>query len=340
MSTIAGAFDETILLDIRAKADEIMFDDRIKQQFIPKIEAWNAIKAAQTATVLPALGRTKKVGVDVIWENYCDIDDTDNTGCTICGTKSSTNLQNYDVTWEKVVMLNFDENDFIDNEFLVNESIPKGILRAEKQLAEAFIQYAVAQIDGFSGVNTVGTLGKGTVSGTDTYIAGTDWNASLVAYLQYVAIQNRFTTPIMLSGRNLWEQMYVAVANAANADGKGTQALYGDLDMYFDLFNIDSVLTPDYKTFMISQGALAVGNRYFNPTTTPEDVRDFWRWHQPSRFLPGFELDMFYQPSCYGDDDLIKHCFKVKLQADIWNNPEGCEANNTGVLSFVCGSAS
>ncbi len=35
MSTTAGAFNETRLLDFVVKAGEIAFDDRIKRQFIP-----------------------------------------------------------------------------------------------------------------------------------------------------------------------------------------------------------------------------------------------------------------------------------------------------------------
>ena len=30
--------------------------------------------------------------------------------------------------------------------------------------------------------------------------------------------------------------------------------------------------------------------------------------------------------------------FKVKLKADLFLNPIGCQANNTGVLTFTCGT--
>ena len=264
MSTIQGAFDETILLNLRVRADEIMFDDRIKQQFIPNIDVLEAIKAIQTAQVQPSLSRTKKVAVDVYWDNYCDIDVEDNVSCEIGGNKSSTNIQEYDVTYEKVVNMSFDENDFIDNEYAVNEHIPKGFLRAEKQIAEHFTQYCVGLIDSFAGTNAF-TGGKGTVTGTETYIAASDWNASLVAYFNRVATLNKFTAPSFISGANLYEQMLIARANQANDNGKGDASLYAGLKMYFDLFNIDQVNTPDLKTYMLSLGSLALGNRYFNP---------------------------------------------------------------------------
>jgi hypothetical protein len=91
---------------------------------------------------------------------------------------------------------------------------------------------------------------------------------------------------------------------------------------------------------MMSLGSLALGNRYYNPEV-PEVVNGvFTRYRMESRFIPGLYMDVFYEPSCNGDDDLIKHDFKVKLQADLWNNPAGCDQDNTGILSFICGSAS
>ena len=53
MSTVAGVFSETLLRTLRAKADELMFDDRIKQQFVPQIGILDAIAAVQTAQITP-----------------------------------------------------------------------------------------------------------------------------------------------------------------------------------------------------------------------------------------------------------------------------------------------
>lgn len=336
MSTIQGAFDETILLNLRARADQIMFDDRIKQQFIPQINAIEAVKAAQTATVLQGNSRTKKRAVDVFWDNYCDIVAEDNEDCIIGGNESSTNLQEYDVTWSKVVQMSFDEENFIDNEFDVQEHIAKGFLKAEKELAEEFAQYCVAQIDAFCGTNEF-TGGKGDVVATDTYIEAAYWNAALVAYFNRVATLNRFTSPIFLSGANLYEQMLVARYNAGNDNGKGDAAMYAGINMFFDLFNVDQVNDPDLKTYMISTGALAMGNRYYHLNDIPMKYNTFWRWRIPFRWVPGFYLDVYQDDECVAD--LLKFGFKVKLQADVWNNPTGCTETNTGVLSFTCGES-
>ena len=149
---------------------------------------------------------------------------------------------------------------------------------------------------------------------------------------------NQFTSPILLSGVNLYEQEYIAAAMAANANGKGDYILYGDMKLYFDLFNIDTVNDPDEKSYLISQGALALGNRALNPER-PERLQDFTRYKIRSQYLPMW-YDVYYDNECSSAYDLVKHNFKVKLTADVFNNPHGCTEHNTGVLSFVCGTAS
>lgn len=335
MSTTAGYFDETILNNIRVKAADIMFDDRIKQQFDARYDIIKAVQGIQTAEVLPSIARTaKKVDVDVMWQNVCGQVVEDNVDCATGGAKSSTNLDTYSLTYEKMVKFSESEDDFIDNEFDIETALAKDFLRADKELTEDFAQYCTAQIDSFAGWNTV-TNGKGVVSGADTFIAPAYWNASLAAYLNRVAIMNKFTSPIFLSGVNLYESEYVAAAMAANANGKGDYILFGDMKLYFDLFNIDTVNDPDEKSYLISQGSLALGNRALNPER-PEKLHDFTRYKIRSRYLPMW-YDVFYETEC--ESDLVKHNFKVKLTADLFNNPTGCDDNNTGVLSFTCGTA-
>lgn len=336
MSTIGGSFDETILLNQRVMADELMFDDRIKQQVTPQYEILNAIRAAQTAIVETPVTRRKDADVEVIWENFCDITAAEcATDCDFTGNKSSTNAQTYSPSFCKEVKITMDERDFIDNEFDIN--IAKALLKADKELTEAFAQYAVAQLEAFKGVNML-TTGKGTVSGTDTFILPAYWTPAIAAYFSRVSIMNRFTNPIFLSGSLLWEQFMVAQANAANADGKGDWALWAGMQPYFDMFNVDSVNDPDLKAYLISMGSVAMVNKFYNPAV-PERLMDYTRYTMPSRFMSGMTYDVFYDNECTTNRFAI-HNYVIRFKGDIYLNPEGCEANNTGVLAFTCGSES
>lgn len=333
MSTIGGSFTETELLQQRVKATEILFDDRIKQQFTPQFDVLKGIQAVQTATINSAFQRKKEFDVEIMWENFCDIVAGDCTGsCTLGGNKSSTNTETKTLSCLKEVGFSMSESDFIDNEFDMN--IAKAILAADKQLVEAFAQYAVAQIEAFKGVNAL-TDGKGSIVGGDTNINPAYWNASLFAYLSRVAIMNKFTNPILLSGNNLYEANYMAQANAANANGKGDNYLFGTMPIYFDLFNIDSVNSPALKTYMLSQGSMAMVNKVFNPAV-PERMMENTRYSMTSNFFPALKYDVWYNNECEEGTRLAKHNYTFRLIADIFNNPAGCELQNTGVLSFEC----
>ena len=334
MSTIGGSFDETILMNQLVKATEIGFDSRIKQQFTPQYAVVDAIKAAQTAVVQTSLSKKKDVAVEVQWENFCDIVAEEcATDCTIGGTKSSTNVEEYDVTWCKEVNFSFDENDFYDNVFDMN--VAKAFLKADKEITEAFAQYAVAKLEAFKGVNVLADNSKGTVAGTETTIPAAYWTPSLAAYFNRVSIMNKFVNPIFLSGSLLYESYITAQAMAANANGKGDWAMWAGLQPYWDMFNIDTVNTPDLKAYLISMGSVAIGSKNINPDI-PVTMFDMTKYTMTSQFL-GIKYDVFYNNSCSGTQKMHAHNYTVRAKADIWLNPAGCLQTNTGILSFKCG---
>jgi hypothetical protein len=342
MSTTAGVFSETLLRDLRVRADELMFDDRIKLQFQPQVGILDAIAAAQTAQVTPKFmqlkqsnGGSKQYDIEVMWENACEIVAQECTVCTLDGDKLSTNAQAYGLEFCKEVQFAADEHDYVDNEFDFSTSIAKGLLRADKQLAEAFAAYSVSVLNSNKGVNVYGG-GPGVPFGSDTYISAPFWGPNLMAYLYQVTQMNQFTSPVLASGANLFQDYFIYNKMVGNADGKGNAALMGTFPIYFDPFNIDTVNTPNLLTYLLSTGSVAIGNRTYNPSSV-QDVGNWKRWTVPSKFVPSLSYDAFYAATC--SQDMIKHNFKLKLTADVLVNPAGCSATNTGILTFVCGSA-
>lgn len=335
MSTVGGSFTETELLQQRVLATQISFDDRIKQQFVPQFDVLKGIQAIQTATINTNFQRKKEYDVEIIWENFCDIVADDCTGsCDLGGNKSSTNAETKTLSCLKEVGFSMSEADFIDNEFEMNVS--KALLRADKALVEAFAAHAVAQLEAFKGANQL-TTGKGVISGGNTTLIPAYWNASLFAYLSRVAIMNRFTNPVLISGSNLYEASLMTMANQANANGKGDAYMFGTMPIYHDLFNIDSVNDPNLMTYMLSTGSLAMVSKSMNPNV-PEKLQDFTRYNMRSNFFPSLVYDVWYSNACEsGTNRLVKHNWTLRLMADIYNNPEGCKTGNTGVLGFLCG---
>lgn len=339
MSTVAGAFNETKLLDIIIRADEMMFDDRIKQQFIPKYDALKALMGLQNARVFESVSRSsKEFDIEIEWMNTCGMEVTDNEDCVIGGEKASTSVETYSLNNVKIVPFTVSEDDLKDNRFDPEETIAKQFLRADVLLTEYLTGRAIAKLNLNLGTNKY-TGGKGSVSGTDTYIAPAYWNADLMGYFTKVSVLNRFDNAVLLSGNNLFDQAWLAQYNSGNADGKGAQAMFGALPIYFDLFNIDTINDPALATYLIQKGSVAFANRAVNPAD-PEIVNGvFTRYKVASKFMDGVFYDVFYTPECT-TGDRVKHNWKVKLNADMFVNPVGCDDENNGILRFLCGSGS
>jgi len=122
---------------------------------------------------------------------------------------------------------------------------------------------------------------------------------------------------------------------AANANGKGDWAMWAGLQPYWDMFNIDTVNTPDLKAYLISMGSIATGSKNLNPDI-PVTMFDMTKYTMTSQFL-GIKYDVFYNNACSGTQKMHTHNYTVRAKADIWLNPAGCEQTNTGILSFKCG---
>ena len=354
MSETPGVFNETELLIQRDRADRMMLDDRIKQQFIPKINLYNYVRSLQTATVNEAFNRRsgKHYDIEIMWMNACDTFDSNDESCVFDGEEVSTNTQEYSLTKRIVKEFKIYDYKFKDNEFDETEAVAKALLRIDKLISEEFTQYLTTQLDTFAGMNQVGTAPNRIVNGNVTVIPPEEWTPELMAYLARTAIMNRFTNPALISGSNLWETNFVVNANRVNADGGGDYILINGFPLWFDLFNVDAVMNPDYATFMVSQGAVAMASKTKNPSTPFRSFDDI-RYTMPSRFMSGMTYDVYYTNKCHPEStldgeepegfqkDQLAHFYKIVLTADLFLNPTGCAGDNpegglnTGVLKFL-----
>ncbi len=363
MTTTQGVFNETTLLRQRHRADELMFDDRIKQQFIPKINTYNYLRNLQTATINQAFNARpgKDFEIELMWMNACADFSRDDNSCEYGGNEASTNTEVYDLKKRIVKGFTVYDAKFRDNEFERDEAVAKNMLQVDKQIAEEFTQYLIAKLNVFAGVNQV-THGKGVINPTDntiTDIESQNWTAEIMAYFSRVMHLNRFSNAALINGSNLYEAIYVASAKKVDAIGMGDYVLWNnEFPIWWDLFNIDSVNadsdSEDLFSYLINAGAIAMASKNWNPSTPTPNMTDI-RWQMPSRFMPGMTYDIFYRNTCVGEDDMstlgteykdtLKHDYKFVLTADMFKNPYGCDAEakdsdgniageNSGILRF------
>ena len=335
MSIAAGVFNETALVNIQVKMEQIWADAIQKQDYVANVDAVTAIKSNDTARFSNLLTGPKDRTVEIGWINACEIEASECEICTIDGEELSTNIKTVELETCKEASFKVEDGIFNTNLFDAEEILAKGFLAAGKVLDEFWAATLVAFMNTNKGVNIV-TDGKGSVSGSDTYVLPAFWDAGLMAYFARVSKRNQFVNPFMVSGNNLFEQVWNANYERGQSGDQSKILKFGSMPIYFDLFNIDSI-NEDLVTYLIHKGSLAfVTKNYYD---TRKEYMDEHRWSIPSMNIPGVRYDVHYKNTCdaEGAYDFMTHQFKLKTLGDFFLNPTGCTATKTGILTFVCG---
>lgn len=337
----AGINTCALLAKVQLAADSIWADNATKKDYMGEVEVLTAIRANQTVRFAELENPLKDKTVTIYWPELCDTETTTCTDdCTPGGTKPGTSCQDYTLNVCREVDFSIDEKVYRAVATTFEEALAKSMLVKMKTLDEYLASLAVTALDAGKGVNAYAG-GKGTVAGFNTTIPAAYWNASLFGYLSLVAKVNKFNSPYLISGTNLYEAAFNASANSGNSDGKGAFNLFNTLPLYFDVFNIDSV--QGQATYLINRNALAfVSKTYNNWSSTDEKVDRFGgpgsstgaRYQVESKNLPGVFYDVIYKIACAGNE--ITHNFKIQFNGGIFRNPVGCNLNNTNILEFLC----
>jgi len=341
MSIVGGVLSETILKNAQIKADAIWKDRIQKRDLVANVGVLQTLVENQTAKITPIEGK-KDLTVEISWPNSCDVDDRACHACNMITTEGSTNMdeKTLDICRESGFQVN--DTDFRNNLFDPEDLIANNYIAADIQLVTYLAGLAVAWLNAAKGINQfVG--GQGTIVGNDTFVPAHLWDARLMAYLVQVATVNGFFDPYMISGSQLFQQIWNAEKEYNNADGKGNFAKFGTFKTYFDLFNIDPVNTPQYITYLVSKGAFALANKArYGPGITQYMDRHVWSMN--SRFVPSLVYDVEYVNACDTGAKTYPagqvHQFKLTVNAGMFRNPVGCNEDVTGILTFICGTGS
>lgn len=334
MAIVNGNFDASALATVLTRSDAMWSDAMMQADFMANVDLWKAIRKEQNADVTILQDSDKDRAVRVHWINSCsEVASTcDGDDCDLAGAELGSDSATYAIGVCKSYKFTVDADKIRTGSYSLEDIVAKGFLKADKALSEAVAATGLAKIESFKGVNIVSD-GIGTPNGvtTETDIAAADWNERLFAYLYRVGIVNGMNNSFILSGNNLFEDWIVTQASKGNADGKGADNLYKLIRTYFDLFNIDTLNTPDAKSYLINRGAIAFAskNRY---SAVPVSYRSQDRYSIASRNMPGVRFDVYYTNRCVGES--IFHDFMVKVRYDYFLNPTGCVDTRTGVLAL------
>lgn len=305
------------------------------------VVAAQAVLAEQTADLTLMEDHNKDYDVRVTWVTSCDETVVDCTGdeCSITGTNdTAANCQDYVISQCKETSFSFLDKRFRTSKLDFQTLVAKELMKRKIILDEQIAKYAVAQIDSYAGVNAF-LQGYG-VSGNVTQIPASQFNASTYAYFAQAMILNKMKNSWMLDGGILFQDTYNSQFAELNANGKAEAAKFRTKKTYFDLFNIAEVIGGQ-RLYMLDKGSVAIANKH-HYEETPVSYNNGANVTKSSVASDNlvrpdgtpFMYDLVYQTECVGED--ILHKWKLIARFDVFLNPLGCNADNTGVLAFEC----
>jgi len=269
--------------------------------------------------------------VRLVWLNDCDDTTAACTDdCSVGGNELSADAKDYALNLCRKSGFTVKEKATRSSEFDREMLVAKGMLNHILLLDEWLNGQVLAAIEANRGANEYLPTGWSETS-SDTVVPESDFTRRIIPRLIMTGNRNRFNNPFVLSGENLWYEKWDAMIDQGNGEGKGDASAFGSLRMYHDLFNLDAANDPDFKTYLISQGALAfVSKAYYN---TPVTYFGNMRYSVPSNSIPGVRYDVVYTNTCSSNEML--HHFSLHANAGIFLNPTGCSETRTGILSFL-----
>lgn len=324
----AGDFTCADLLEVKARASQAWGDNRNAADLSANVVAAQAVLEQQTVTLPELKDQSKDLSLTVDWVEACDIavqacDDS----CTFTGPEAGATCKTYTLDECEEATFSVTDGKLRKSSLNKEEIVALNMRKAIKVMEENIAAKVVAAVDSFAGVNAL-TGGIAGLSGSD--IPAPLWNGDAFAYFSQVAIMNKFTSPWMLSGSNLYQLNWLARQSSTPDELRKLTTF----PQYFDLFNVDG--TVGKKTYLIDRGAVALISKVYYGPTPESRVDDLVAYSMPSDRLPGVSFDVYYDKECLGLDD-IRHNFKIVARYGIFQNPiNECNPDNTGVLAFEC----
>ena len=337
MSTI-GTVDCGFLATYQGKAAQLWVDPISKIDHESKVDAANAVIENQKGQVkvLDVVPQNKKRIVSVEWLQKCNIVTTACTDdCTITGEDADPICKEYELDCLRETTFKLGRRAYRERTIEMVDSMAFNMLQHKKALDEWLAQYIVTGILAAAGTNAY-TGGVGTVAGALTTIPAASWNDSIWGYFNLVTRLNKFMSPYLLTGENLYQYLFNRQHESMTEAGKAAMAKVGTIrKIYQDPENVEAV-APNH-TFLIHKGAVAFLNKVWNPSgasRAENPAPGYWLWSEPSNNIPGVYYDIISQDICEGNE--FYTAVKIQLHGLFAEKPLPCDETNTGVLAFAC----
>jgi len=334
MSQIA-TIDCGYLATIQGMADALWTDPIQKIDYEADVESAKAVLENQSVNFTEITG-SKKRKISLEWQSKCDITTTEcDDDCDIYGEDIDPVCKEYEIECLQETTFRVPERAYRERTIEQATSIAKNLLLHKLALDEWLAQYILTGIAANAQVNAF-TGGIGNVVGNTTFIAPQYWDDHIWGYFNRVIRGNKFKSPYMITGDNLYQLIFNRMHEAMTDAGKAGMSKIGSIrKIYQDPENVE-VIAPA-TSFILHKTAAAFVNKAWNPLGAASAVQkagNYWLWSEPSNNIPGVYYDIVLKETCY--DNEFYQAMKVQLHGVFAVNPYPCD-DSTGILQFECG---
>jgi hypothetical protein len=321
-------------------------NSRVQADFTPQTATLESIIKEQTADVR-MFGLPDEQDLYVTWLLNCgQVPAACDTDCLHTGPSSSTFRETAKI--DQCIQNTFQEpyDAWRSNEFGLKDALASQLQRLMKDHLEYVEQYSVGIINSNAGINSSVSNPLWTGTGTTVVTIPADQITSTAIFgpLMRNAVRNRFNNPYGLSGEALAQLDYLARTNSGNSEGKGDALRIQAMRMYFDYFNVDEVNDPNLDFYVIDRGTLAFASKgYFPLVGDPNNPRGAevfsygkMRFSVRNQWVPQLIHDVEVYDSC--TSGVESTTWTVRTRYKTLSAPEGCLADNTGILRFRVGA--
>ena len=327
-----GDLTASELLQIRLKAEEAWADGKYRDDYMADADGIIKQLNSQTARFRELDNPEKDNQVELTWLKPCDIEveDFDRTTdvCQINGTEFDSDARTYEMDLLKAVTFSIDDEKLRTNDYMHDELVVNGILRADKQLAEFMNSQYLAFLASEAGANPAVIANKAApmtwdAPSSSALIPSGSYNIGMVANLIKQSIYNKSRNLFYIENGDLFEEWENAGLNSGNLDGKGDDNRRGKIDLTFDMFGF-AASGVSQSMFAVANSAVAIKtyNRYSATPKVMGGKINQTRYSYASNILPGVSYDVIYELKCVDGKDF--HTWKFIIQYGMWTNPEPC----------------
>lgn len=333
--SVIGSIDCGYLAMVQGQMDRIWTDPIQNVDLMADVEVAKAVLQNQSVNFTDITGR-KKRAISVEWLQKCTVETTDcSDDCDIDGDDVEPQCKEYDIECLQETSFKVAERVYRERTVEKSQAVAMNMLLHMKAMDEYVAQYIAAQILANAGVNQF-TGGVGTVAGAVTTISAAYWDDQIWGYFNRVIRGNKFKSPYLVTGDNLYQLLFNRQFETGTAADKGGLRKIGTINnIYLDPENIEAIAPGN--TFLIHKTAAAFVNKAWNPVGMMNAERKagvYSLWSEPSRNIPGIYYDIVAKEACDSND--FTEAYKIQLHGLFAMNPYPCNDDVTGILAFEC----